>query len=304
MEKGNIDFIVIGDTNMDYHVNGNIPISFSDLLENGIIIWEDIEELPGGSGLNFCRFAKEMGYSSLLLSKVGNDSAGDAIKKWVNSMGIFTIDNFMTDQFLTGKALIMRDQKNIRLLINNKNHANNYLLSEDVENYMINSIKSKVVYISGYSIMSPETDRFKTVNHFINKLSISKTSDYPFIVFDVVPHKIYQKMSFDVFYSITDKVDILISEVSTLRRFWNMGNPDEIINIDIVNETLNTAKKFYKNLILRIGPSGCDEQIIWKSESGIIAHEETGHSQVQDKRGFGDKIAITALKNYFNIDNR
>jgi sugar/nucleoside kinase (ribokinase family) len=78
-------------------VGQSLPFKFSELIENVAIGWEDIYEIPGGSGLNFCVFAQKEGYRPMLLSKVGKDTAGTFITNWLKTKNISTHRGRATD---------------------------------------------------------------------------------------------------------------------------------------------------------------------------------------------------------------
>ena len=126
----------------------------------------------------------------------------------------------------------------------------------------------------------------------------------PVIVFDVVPHRIYDIYSFAEFLNVTKNVDILVSEVATIRRFLGIGTKSEVIDESLAQETLEKISDYYDRLILRFGPSGCDKQILWNKKSNEYYFEnETGHVFLNpDKqRGFGDKLTLIALNDFFRI---
>jgi len=292
------DLVVLGDVNMDYAVAHNLSFPLSSLVQNGLIYWEDINEIPGGSGLNICSFAAKEGYRCLLLGKTGNDTAGLAITNWLNTCQI-DIPHSWTSAAPTGKALIFRDSMDIRLLINNKNNANHMLSINDIEDNKDSLISCRVVYVSGYCISEPKTLRYKAA---LQAMIQAKSSSYsPVIVFDVVPHRIYEKFSFEEFRSCTQQVDILISEVATMRRFLGLGSKDEIISDTMAADTAKRLSQYFPRLVLRFGPSGCDEEILVDEVTGNFEHKETGHSQVTDKRGYGDWLALQSLINFFHI---
>lgn len=301
MTKTCFDIVVIGDVNIDYIVSDDLSFCFKDLVENGIIDWGNIVEIPGGSGLNFCAYAHCMGYRPLLLSKVGSDIAGDAITAWLHKKGIAHINDWVSKKS-TGKAIIARDSAGIRFLINNKKNANHDLSYEDIEKNKDIISLSSILYISGYSINTRNAKRFSAVQHTFELIQSFKRKQRPTIVFDVVPHNIYDKYTFDDFLKVTNMVDILISDVATIRRFLGIGSKHEAISQQIAVETLKLIEPYYNNFILRYGPSGCDTQIIYSRENSLMELEETGHKDVVDKRGYGDILTLKAIKHFFKIN--
>ncbi|MGA7194098.1 MAG: carbohydrate kinase family protein [Anaerolineales bacterium] len=294
------NIVGLGDVNLDYIIGSNLPFKFSSLVENGVIYWEEINEIPGGSGLNFCAFAKKEGYRSLLLSKVGNDTAGFFITNWLNNNNISIASHWTADR-PTGKAIIVRDNSDIRLLINNKDNANQLLSLEDIEEHKNDIISCQILYISGYCISDTSAPRFQATLKAMEYAKQANFSNSPIIVFDVVPHKIYEKMTFNEFLSYTKNVDILISEVATIRRFLNLGSKLEVVDYNMAEDTMKQIALYYSRLILRFGPTGCDEQILWDKNTNNLLYNETGHKIADDKRGFGDLLTLRSLQNFFHI---
>jgi len=294
------DIVVLGDVNLDWSVRGHLPFRFSELKENGVITWAPIEELPGGSGLNFAWFAKRAGYRPVLLAKTGADSAGHFLRVWLQEAGIvFPVSE--DPAFETGRAFLVRDGNDIRLLVNNLDNANHKLRTSDIEPHCADIGSCRVLYISGYCIMDETVPRFRATSRAMEIASAQRASGGPIVVFDVVPHRIYERYTFDLFKLLTKHVQIVISEVATMRRFLGLGSKSEIIDRAVAEETLGHLKAHYRQCILRWGPSGCDEQLLWDATTERLKWEETGHKAANDKRAFGDALAIRALQTFFEV---
>ncbi len=292
------DLVVLGDVNMDYIVARNLSFPLSSLTENGLIYWEDIDEIPGGSGLNFCAFAAEAGYDCLLLGKTGNDSAGLAVTTWLAARNI-AVPRQWTTRAPTGKALIMRDSAGIRLIINNRHNANHALSVADVEENKAALASCRVVYVSGYCISEPRMARFDAA---LQAMAHARSGPRPrAVVFDVVPHRIYERLSFEKFRECTRYVDILISEVATVRRFLGLGSRAEVIDEPMARDTAERITAYYPSVVLRYGRSGCDQEILVDADAGFLVHQATGHDQAADKRGYGDRLALSALRDFFHV---
>jgi len=298
MIRDGYDIVALGDVNLDLVVSHNLPFPFSSLTENGVIYWEEVDEIPGGSGLNFCVFAEEAGYQSLLLSKAGEDAAGVIITKWLKQKKIALPPNWIAP-CPTGKALIMRDSSDIRLLINNKHNANHMLDMKDIDENRDALAACRVLYISGYAISDPQTLRYKAALQAMEYARSSPT--HPVVVLDVVPHRIYDKFTFSQFRELTQNVDIFISEVATMRRFLGLGIKSETIDDNMAMDTAEHISQLYKRIVLRFGLSGCDKQILIDNNTGQFSCNETGHNIAKDKRGFGDRLALNSLRDFFKV---
>lgn len=291
------DIVILGDMNLDWVVSGHLPFRLSSLQENGVIAWSAIEELPGGSGLNFARFSCSAQWKPLLIGCLGQDTAGDFLRRWLASQGI---DAALQESSIhnTGRAFIARDAADIRLLVNNTPNANADLNEALVVCESKHIQEAAVLYISGYCIQERGAPRFLAT---LRAMELAKSADAPVVVLDVVPHRIYETYSFDEFLELTHSVDILISEVATMRRFLNVGSRSEEIDEKIARETMELLSRYYDGCILRYGPSGCDMEFLWHREALTTVSHATSHCETADKRGFGDRLAIAALSGYFGV---
>jgi sugar/nucleoside kinase (ribokinase family) len=292
------DIVVMGDINLDWCSRDALSFPFSELIVNGIIEWTPIDEMPGGSGLNFACFAQEEGFRPLLLGKIGNDPAGKFIYKWLQQrrleLGVVT-----STSLGTGKAFIARDKNDIRFLVNNRPNANRALSVSDVERHAHVIETCRMLYVSGYCAMYPEAPRTQAAS---KAMELARKGSETNIVFDVVPHQFYKIYAFSQFLDLTRDVDILISEVATMRRFLDMGDRSEMITRAMAEQTAERLMEFFDQFVLRFGPSGCDEQVIWNAKSKEeMLWEETEHYRAQDKRGYGDQLTIRTLRDIFEI---
>jgi GTP cyclohydrolase II len=291
----NYDLAIFGDVNMDVIVRNKVSIKFADLKENGIVNWEPIDDRPGGTGLNFAYFAKQAGYNPFLIGKIGSDSAGRFLMDWLIKEEI-AMGLSVSEEFPTGRAVIVRDSKDIRLLVDNHKNANLDLNCKEVRLNSDIIADAKFAYISGYALNDREANRFKAALEFMKIAAESKKTK---LVFDLVPHRIYEKFDLTEFSELTKDVDILIFEVPTMRRFLGLGDRDETISDELAKETANELRKknIYRSFVLRYGPSGCDEQFVWDGEK-LTKHSPFGdlaHRNAEDtvsKRGLGDRMTL------------
>jgi sugar/nucleoside kinase (ribokinase family) len=300
MNENRPDVVVLGDINLDWVVPDLLPFRFADLQENGLITWTGLDEVPGGSGLNFAFFARREGLRTLLVGKVGDDLAGRAVRAWLEEQGI-TSAVAVDSSAGTGRAFIARDAHDIRLLVNNKANANHRLDPATVRELEGSLRHCALLYISGYCVMDREAPRYQATRRAIEVARAKIDRKTPFVVFDVVPHRIYEIFNFGEFRELTQGVDILISEVATMRRFLGLGSKAEVVDRAIAETTAQRLKAHFNRFILRYGPSGCDEELRWDGERDCLTWQETGHCDAEDKRGFGDRLAIAALRDFFHV---
>lgn len=290
------DIVILGDVNLDYCVSGNLDFTFSSLRENGRISWQKIEERPGGTGLNFALYAKKRGFNPLLIGCVANDHAGHILLDYLSRVGLS--EGISTHaNTCTGKAIIVRDANDIRLLVDNEINANRLLSTADVERHAEAIRGAALIYISGYCIKDRSAPRFSAVQKAVEVAAGGQTA----IAFDVVPHRIYEVYTLDELRQAVPRVDILISEVTTVRRFLGMGTPAETVDEAVSKETLEALKPYLERFVLRWGPSGVDDEIIWDGLKGQIFRRSHDHSHAEEKRGFGDQITLEVIENIFNF---
>lgn len=304
MQEKKYDFFVMGDINLDWYCSERLPITLSEINRNGVNIYTEISEKPGGSALNFARFSQESGFQALLFGRAGDDAACDYIEKYleVNSIDKKIIRD---SSMKTGKVFIGRDQKGVRLLVNEARNANRQLSKDDVESHVELLLSARALYISGYCFMHSDAPRLDATNR---AMEIAGDSDIK-IILDVVPHEFYKYYKGD-FWQLTEKVYILISEVPTIRRYiskketGSWGDKNEVVSHELAMETAMKLKEDFacQNFILRYGFSGCDHQIVCSSSNGIQTRVgEVNHNSANDTRGLGDKLAISALIEVFDI---
>lgn len=304
MKKKEYDFFVMGDINLDWYCPELLPITLSKINKNGVNMYTNISERPGGSALNFARFSQEYGFQALLFGRAGDDTACDYIEKYLE---INNIDKkiIRDSSMKTGKVFIARDRKGVRLLVNEAKNANRQLSRDDIESHSKLLLSSGFLYISGYCFMHSDAPRLDATNRAIE---IARNSEIK-IILDVVPHEFYKFYVGD-FWELAEKVYILISEVPTIRRYISMretgnwGDKNEIVSHELAMETAVKLKEEFscQNFILRYGFSGCDHQIVCSSSYGIQSRDgEANHNSATDTRGLGDKLAISALIEVFHI---
>lgn len=293
-----LDVITFGDVNLDWVVDGNLNFRWTDLAENGRTVLGSMRELPGGSALNFARFAREAGLRAGLVGVVGQDVAGGTIVAELARLGIQHAVRIDPDR-KTGCCFIARDASDVRLLVNSKENANHGLVPQDIDQITGTIQSAKSVYVSGFCIRDPKETRYRATRRLFE--CFQDKHPRPVLIFDVVPHRIYESYLWAEMREITSRVAILISEVSTMRRFLAIGHSRELVDKRVAEQTLQALRPYYRKMILRFGPSGCDEELLWDESAGRLEHNITGHASASDKRGFGDRMAIRALKNFFNI---
>jgi sugar/nucleoside kinase (ribokinase family) len=294
----NYDIVVLGDITLDWYCGNSFPHSFGQIAEtNGIELWAQIDEVPGGSGLLFADSAQSAGYKTFLLGKVGDDPAGKSIRKWLQGRGLEIGVGISSTQG-TGKVFIVHDCQGSRLLISNGVNANGDLSMSDINGHLEILSNCRLLYVSGYCFRQPFSPRVASTRAAIDIARQQKS----LIALDVVPHEFHKLYpGYDNFLALTKGVDIIISEVATIRRVIGLGNSDEEITKSIVEETIECLAQHYNHLILRYGPNSMDYQVVWAAEDSRAIWQETDFMKSRDKRGYGDKLAVEAFRDFLRL---
>lgn len=291
--------LILGDVVVDTIVKGKIPNTFKD-ISGGIIIENEILHIPGGSGLLFAEFLHNYNYDYLLYAKLGKDFAGRQIINYINARNL-NCHIIEHDSDSTGESLIIRDGDDCRLLITSKDSSNKNFTLEDVEYIEEYFCDVDVLYISGHFLKEKDSIRFKSVLSLLQKIKDKNK----IAILDIVPHTIYTEFCFDEYYDIIKSVDIIFSDVSTIRRFLNIGNKGELITDDIALETGKELQQYFKKFVLRYGVNSIDSELISSPcycEDIFIKKISLDIINSHEKRGFGDFLCVLALKEYFEIE--
>jgi sugar/nucleoside kinase (ribokinase family) len=294
--KFDYDIVILGDISLDWHCSETLSFPFSKML-TGKDEWIPIKEQPGGSGLLFASFAQDAGYRPYLVGKVGDDGAGNYISQWLQDRELDKGIGIVSDM-TTGKVFIIHDSDNQRFLIANSENANKYLSISDIQKHANIITETRILYVSGHCFKEPDTSRIKATRLAINLAQ----QNGGLIIFDLVPHefyKIYPEIS--QFKTITNGVNTLISEVHSIRRIFNLGNREEKITRIVVEKTIEILSEHFSYLILRYGRQGLAHQAVWDSQTNHIIWQENDLMNIDDYRGYGDKLTIKVLKDIWKI---
>lgn len=290
------DMVVFGDICLDWCCRETLSLAFSDLL-NGKDEWLPILELPGGSGLLFAAFAQQVGYKPFLVGKIGDDAAGTYIYKWLQDRELDSGISFAATR-PTGKVFMIIDRNGKRLLVSNRESANDGLSVAEVRRNVDVIAASRLLYVSGHCFKEVGAQRIEATRFAMEVARKSRTC----IAFDLVPHRfheIYPELS--QFQELTEGVDILISEVSTIRRIFKMGDQHEMVTKSMVEQTIAEIANYFTKLILRYGPHGTDYQAIWDAASNNILWQETDYAKAEDRRGYGDQLTVRVFKDVWKL---
>lgn len=294
MTEKRYDFCILGDINLDCCVTESLDLAFTDLNMNGVVEWHNIEEKAGGTGLNFARFCVEEGLRPFVVGSIGDDLAGKYLREFFEARMISVYLKRSAKK--SGRAIVVRDSQDVRLLIDNWPNANADLDVGDIEDISQIIKASRVLYVSGFVVRHHGSRRASAA---VRAMELAKEAGNA-VVLDVVPHQVHKAQTFLQYREYLQFADVFVAEASTMRRFLGIGDPREEIEEDSARETACLLQEEFERFVLRFGPSGCDfEVLVDRSKGKGAVVRATEHAQKHDKRGFGDKLIIESLRNYF-----
>lgn len=297
VEASNHRVFVFGDLNID-HIVTNIELG-------KICAVDSISERPGGSAVNAAKAFRDCGFSVELVGGIGRDSNGRKLRQFIEAQKIIAnLDEH--DKLPTGQCNILyinaRDDQ--RIIYYSRENANNYCLNH------LRSVLSRseicsddYAYVSLHMLDQTNYD----IAHCRNYIEIIRSFGLQ-IIFDIVPHTIYDKISFETLNKIIGgDIYLLISEIRTLSQFLKLPASDVVAPCE---KFLRLAESHIDSIWydFRYGEGFIDKQWLNKTKDfddrsiGVI--NSTGFSKLDDgqKVGFGDILTASTLKYILKIE--
>jgi sugar/nucleoside kinase (ribokinase family) len=231
-----MDCIVVGDIFFDIMIRGN-PFELG-LVCGGTSYNNSITIKPGGAG-NVATGLSRLGGTAQFIGKAGKDTLGifyqnNLIKEGVKTKLIF--DNFNP----TGILISFVDRKGERSFLVSRG-ANDFLLPKEIEQCSNYIVKSKYLFISGYSVVNhPQREAI------LKAIDIAKSGDVK-VVFDPSAHNLI-KQKRAVFENIVNLCDII-----TL----NLEEAKALTKCTRIQELVKLLSERVPLVALRMGEQGC-----------------------------------------------
>lgn len=293
--------VVVGDVVIDYVVDlaKESVKKYSDLDNR---YEEKVTQLVGGSARNFAVCAIKEGFSISLVSKIGSKSENP---KKPDSNGQFVIDSLKKENIKplltlakrgkTGKVIIVYLPNDKRFMISDRGASVGFY-KKDLSLKTLSAVRrADLLYVDGYnSLKNPLKSTAKYLMKEANKHNT-------LVAFDVVPHTIYQQMSFRQLKSYTKYVNIISFELNTARRFLELAPVKKRPPIKNIIETLKPFTSKYEVIFTRIG-----NECLAINRQGIIEKISTkyGADIGLKKRGYFDKAFTKFLHQYISTNQR
>lgn len=293
--------VVVGDVVVDYVVDLSKESvkKYSDLDNR---YEEKVTQLVGGSARNFAVCAIKAGFSISLVSKIGSKSENP---KKPDSNGQFIIDSLKKEKITpilslanhgkTGKVIIVYLPNDKRLMISDRGTSVSFQI-KDLNYKIFNAVRrADLLYVDGYnSLKNP----LKTTAKFLMK---EANKNNTLVAFDVVPHKIYQKISFRQLKSYTKYVDVISFELNTARRFLGFSPVRKLPSEKNIIESLKPFTSIYQVVFTRVG-----NDCLILSHKGLFDRIKTKYREDIGllKRGYFDKAFTKFLHHYISTNQR
>ena len=225
-----------------------------------------IVTLCGGTANVAVQIAK-LGEQSKFIGKIGDDAFGKHFKENLRHNGVKDL-TFMDGTNQTGSCIALVYKNGERTMIANRG-ANDYLEKEEIESYIGEITRSKIIYFSGYSLLSRKNS--ESVLYGIEKCHNQNCKIY----FNPGAPNLIKE---DFKKVIRDWVDILILNIEEAKNMTKKNEIEEITKS--LNNMVDTA-------VITMGEDGCI--IIPKGDNYM--HVGTKKSDVMDTTGAGDAFA-------------
>jgi sugar/nucleoside kinase (ribokinase family) len=284
---------VIGDLNVELRCQ--LASTMFAELRNDSLFYEQIVVEVGGTAANFAMAARDHFSEVHLIGKVGADSFGELIQEQLAAEGV-TLYCRADKTTQTGIAIHLRDarpdvDRGIRLLLVQQPSANQRLTTEDIDACAQVLHSSELVILDGYCLLE-EPRRSAS----LRAMELAHWADVP-VVFDILPHTAYRLYSLDALIAILAHVQVVITELQTIRRFLGLEVLTETLDVGLAHETLPLLRTVFPTHIfyLRFGVGHCDESLLC-IPSRPPEHSFTGYREAEQPRGFGDRLAARELR--------
>ena len=249
---------VIGDSFIDIIV----PV-FN--IKSGGAYQRDIVISCGGTANVSIQISK-LGEKAKFIGKVGTDAFGSYFKENLKSNNVKDL-TFVDDTRMTGLCISLVDENGERSMITSRG-ANDHLTKREIESYINEVLESKIVYFSGYSLLSKQSS--ESILYTMEESNEHNCEIY----FNLGAPNIITKLFKKIIYN----VDVLILNIEEAKKITDKSK---------VQEILSTLDSIIDTTIITMGNDGC---VI--SEEGKHTHVPSNNVEnVVDTTGAGDAFS-------------
>jgi len=274
---------VLSDLLVDFHID-------ESLFVDGIQVKKGTPSVSG-TGFNASYSFHKHGLKTTLLGYVGNDNNGKLIKDKVLKLNIPSIIKTHPTRNTTVFHMIVSKlyPHTIRLSIDNRNNSNDLTINEIRELLLeAKPKKDDYIFITSHFFYRNSIEKCKKIIDTILEFNL-------LIILDLVPHVIYEKISYHEFiYVFSNNIYALVSELKTLSKLFNtpchLNKPTD----KDLHKILTYSKA--KALVVSYGEENYTSHKSILHYKGnietILSLEETGFTKLSpiSRLGFGDDL--------------
>lgn len=291
MDLANV--IVVGDLNVDVFPVGQLSRPFGDPGITTSVQFSNLSIRPGGTSFNIALACIEVGLVPCVCATVGDDYAGRFLRQELGRLGIYGF--YKDSKHPTGLAMLLWDALGKRLVINSDDNANHDLDLRHLLSCLSSYPAAQLMFVNGYSLRRGDTERCATVMDFLHQRD---RREAPFsILFDLVPHNLYEVLPVSTFDLICSNCDGLSFGVATVRRFLKLGERNERIDETVATETLSTLRGRHPHLSLLgfFGESACGNYVRMFHTDETSVHGQIDVPFGSSIKGISDRIMVKEL---------
>jgi sugar/nucleoside kinase (ribokinase family) len=283
---------VIGDINVE--LSFDISERTFQEITHDILLYRPITLRIGGTASNFANASLNYFDAVHVIGKVGDDLLGHHAITHLRALGI-SVHCGIEPQAPTGLGIQIRDAypvtpQGVRLLTIRANSANRELTVDDIMTHADIVATSNLLMLDGYCFLdSPRREASLTA------VSIAQAHKVP-IALDLVPHNAYVLYDLGALKTLLAPVDILITELATIRHFLGLNVSASILDKTSALDTVPVLQSELGNkiVLLRFGVGNLDQSMICVPHCEP-QHSFTGYSGIHDTHCFGDELSAREL---------
>jgi sugar/nucleoside kinase (ribokinase family) len=230
--------VLIGDVCFDLIVKQPLSSFKFDVNTGGTSYSSSITMLPGGTG-NIAVGLSRLGGKTQFIGKAGNDQLGilyrdDLIAEYVKTNLLFD------ETHPTGLIVVTVNRNGERSFLVSRG-ANDFLDPTEIEYYTNDIIKSRFLYVCGYSLVK-KTQR----DAILKAVKIAKSNNVK-VIFDLGSYNLINQYR-SVFNKLVDQCDIIIP---------NLEEAQALTNCIKINDVAKYLSKKVPLSALKMGKAGC-----------------------------------------------
>lgn len=199
-------------------------------IKSGNTYQRDIVISCGGTA-NVAMQISKLGEKAKFIGKIGNDAFGSYFKENLKSNNVKDL-TFVDDSRMTGLCISLVDENGERSMITSRG-TNDSLTKREIESYINEVLESKIVYFSGYSLLSKQSS--ESIIYAMEESNEHNCEIY----FNPGAPNIITKLFKKIIYNF---VDVLILNIEEARKITDKSKVHGILSIldTIVSTTIIT----------------------------------------------------------------